>query len=63
MWRTEMMDKIETAFPVGGLMLAVDDGYIILYRNNSNFLSDWQDPTDLSVLGVRVSYIVQHYHF
>lgn len=61
-WRTAMADKIETAFPVGGLMIAVDEGYIILYRNSSAFLRDWQDPNDPNVLGVRVSYIVQHYH-
>ena len=62
LWRTQMMDDIETAFPVGGLMVAVDDGYIILYRNTADFLKDWQDPVDANVLGVRVSYIVQHYH-
>lgn len=62
LWRTRMMDDIETAIPVGGLMLAVDGGYIILMRNSSAFLRDWQDPNDLNVLGVRCSYIVQHYH-
>lgn len=62
LWRTQMMDSIETAIPVGGLMLAVDDGYIILMRNSSTFLRDWQDPNDRNVLGVRCSYIVQHYH-
>lgn len=62
LWRTRMMDSIETAIPVGGLMLAVDGGYIILMRNSSAFLRDWQDPNDQNVLGVRCSYIVQHYH-
>lgn len=62
-WRTKMMDDIQTAIPVGGLMIPVGDGYVILYRNPSDFLKDWQDPEDANVLGVRVSCIVQHYHF
>ena len=57
-----MMDDIETAIPVGGLMIDVDGGYVIIYRNDTDFLKDWQDPNDATVLGVRVSIIVQHRH-
>lgn len=61
-WRTSLMDDIRTAIPVGGLMIPVGSGYIIMYRNTSDFLKDWQDPNDADVLGARVSYIIQHYH-
>lgn len=60
-WRTKMMDDIELAIPTGGLLLTVDKGYVIIYRN-VDFLKDWQDPEDADVLGVRVSYIIQHYN-
>lgn len=61
-WRTEMMDMIEEAIPIKGRALPVDGGFVILYRNTSDFLRDWQDPEDANVLGIRVSYTVQHYH-
>lgn len=62
LWRTTKMDEIETAFPTGGLMLSVDGGYVILYRNSTDFLRDWQDPEDSNVIGARISYIAQHNH-
>lgn len=61
-WRTEMADRLQQAIPVGGVMLPIDDGYIVLERNTSLFLSDWQDINDESVLGVRCSYMIRHYH-
>lgn len=57
--RTEMMDRIADAIPVGGVMLQTDDGYIVLYRNDADFQTDWQDETDTDVIGGRTSYIAQ----
>lgn len=61
-WRTRMMDDIETAFPIGGLLIPVDGGYIVLRRNTTEFLRDWQSPNIPDLIGARVSYIVQHHH-
>ena len=59
--RTALMDDIATALPIGGLMLAVDRGYVILYRNDAGFQTDWQDETDSDVIGGRTSYTLQYY--
>lgn len=60
--RTEMMDRIADAFPVGGQMLPVDGGYIVMYRNDADFQTNWQDENDKDVLAGRTSYIVQYYN-
>lgn len=60
--RTEMMDRIANAIPVGGRMLPVDGGYIVMYRNDAGFQTDWQDENDTDVLAGRTSYIVQYYN-
>ena len=62
-WRTQMMDRIQQAIPIKGCALPVGGGFVILYRNTSDFLRDWQDPEDANVIGVRVSCIAQHYHY
>lgn len=61
-WRTEMMDQIQKAIPHKGVIIAIDDGYVILRRNETDFLRDWQDPNDKSVIGVRCAYTLQHYY-
>lgn len=60
--RSAMMDKIAEAIPVGGVMLPVGGGYVALYRNDTDFQTDWQDDTDLDVIGGRTSYIIQYYN-
>lgn len=61
--RTAMMDKIATALPVGGLLLALPGGgYLMLYRNDADFQSDWQDETDKDIIAGRTSYIAQYYN-
>lgn len=59
--RTELMDSIAAAIPVRGVMLPVDGGYIILYRNESGFQQYWQDDTDGDVIGGRTSYIIHNH--
>ena len=59
--RTQMLDQIADAIPVGGVMLPVGDGYIILRQNDAGFQQFWQDDTDADVIGGRTSYIVQYY--
>ena len=59
----EMMDKIATAMPVGGLLLALPEGgYLMIYRNDADFQSDWQDDTDTDIIAGRTSYIVYYYN-
>lgn len=59
--RSALMDDIATALPEGGLMLAIDHGYVILYRNDAGFQQDWQDNVDGDVIAGRTSYILQYY--
>lgn len=59
--RSALMDDIATAIPIGGLLLAVDDGYIILYRNDAGFQQDWQDDVDGDIIAGRTSYTLQNY--
>lgn len=61
--RTELMDRIAQAIPVGGRMLQLDQGgYVVLYRNDADFQTDWQDDMDTDVIGGRTSYIVNYYN-
>lgn len=59
--RTEMLDRIAEAIPVGGVMLDVLDGYIILTRGDGIYQQDWQDSNDPGVIGGRTSYFAQYY--
>lgn len=59
--RSALMDDIAAAMPEGGLMLAVDNGYVIIYRNDAGFQQDWQDDVDGDVIAGRTSYILQYY--
>lgn len=60
--RTELMDRIAEAIPVGGVMLPVTGGYIVLDRNDVDFQTDWQDENDADVIGGRTSYLVRYYN-
>lgn len=60
--RTAVMDQIAAAIPEGGVMLPVDGGgFVVLYRNGSNFLSGVRDEDDDTILGGRVSYQINYY--
>lgn len=59
--RSALMDDIAAAMPEGGLMLAVDHGYVIIYRNDAGFQQDWQDDVDGDVIAGRTSYVLQYY--
>lgn len=59
--RALMMDNIATAFPVGGLLIPVGNGYAILRRNDATFQQTWMDDLESDVIGGRTSYIMTLY--
>lgn len=60
--RSSLMDLIADAIPVSGRFLPVGEGYVVLYRNDSDFQTDWQDNLDTDIIAGRTSYIVQYYN-
>lgn len=62
MRRTAFQDAVELMIPESGIMLPVgDDGFIILDRNPSGFVGDYQDQENNKIIGARVSYLVRFY--
>lgn len=62
MQRTAFQDAVELLIPESGVMLPVgDEGFIVLDRNPSGFISDYQDQEDKTIIGARVSYNVRFY--
>lgn len=59
--RTALMDKVAKAIPEGGVRLPCDGGFVALYRNSDNFLSDTYDGENDKILGGRVSYRINYY--
>lgn len=59
--RTELMDKVAKAIPEGGVKLPCGSGFVALYRNDDNFLSDTYDGDNSKILGGRVSYRINYY--
>lgn len=61
--RATILDSIAAAIPEAGLRLdlANDAGMVTLERNGAGFLQYYDDPTDTSVLGGRVS-VEAHYY-
>ena len=63
MRRTAFQDAVELMIPESGIMLPVgDDGFIILDRNPSGFVGDYQDQENTKIIGARVSYLVRFYY-
>ncbi len=60
--RLDLLDKIKTAIPAGGLLLNFPGGYVIVRRNDANFITYVTDDTDPNVIGGRVSCEVQYFH-
>lgn len=62
MRRTAFQDAVELLIPESGIMLPVgNDGFIILERNPSGFVGDYQDQENTKIIGARVSYLVRFY--
>jgi len=61
--RAAILDLIAAAIPDEGITLTLTGGHgsIALYRNDAGFMSYYDDPTDTSVLGGRVS-VEAHYY-
>lgn len=61
--RAAILDLIASAIPDEGITLTLTGGHgsIALYRNEAGFMSYYDDPTDTSVLGGRVSVEVHYY--
>lgn len=60
--RASYLDRIAEAIPENGAVVYLREGMLALYRNESGFLSYYDDPNDGSVVGGRVSYQVNFYH-
>lgn len=61
--RTAFQDAVGMAIPEGGVMLPIDGGgCIVLDRNPSGFVSDYQDPEETNIIGARVSYLTRFYY-
>lgn len=59
--RAEMADKIAKAICENGTKLPLDGGgFVVLYRN-ADFQSDYDDPNDPDVIGVRTSCEMYYY--
>ena len=62
MRRTAFQDAVELLIPESGIMLPVgDEGFIVLNRNDSGFVMDYQDHENKNIIGARVSYLVRFY--
>ena len=61
--RAAILDLIAAAIPDEGITLTLANGHgsIALYRNDAGFMSYYDDPTDTSVLGGRIS-LEAHYY-
>ena len=56
----ESLDAVEKAIPKAGVKIPAGDGFIVLYRNDSDWLSYMQDEEDPDVMGARVSYQIYY---
>lgn len=55
--RAAILDLIKAQFPIEGVkVLTFADGNLTLRRNPTNFMSYYNDPSDASVVGGRISY-------
>ena len=61
--RAAILDLIAAAIPDEGITLTLANGHgsIALYRNDAGFMSYYDDPTDTSILGGRIS-LEAHYY-
>ena len=59
--RLGVMEAAKQAVPPGGKMLRYNGGYVIIRRNDANFLSYVTDPEDARVIGGRISVEVQFF--
>lgn len=59
--RAAILDTVCQAIPEGGVRLSFEGGYVYLFRNDSDFITYYDDPEDPSVIGGRISYEVHFY--
>ncbi len=60
--RAAILDSIAEAIPASGARLAHPGGMALLHRNTADFISYYDDPTDPTVKGGRVSYQIQYFN-
>lgn len=60
--RASILDDIERAIPITQTRIDYDGGFAYLSRNDTDFITYYDDPEDASVIGGRVSYIVRFYN-
>lgn len=59
--RAAFLDAVKEAIGPGGVKIDSGGAFCILYPNDANFLSYYDDPEDEHVLGARVSYLIRYY--
>jgi len=59
--RAAYLDAVSEAIPPQGARVNTGSGYLLLDRNDTEFMSYYDDPTDNSVIGARVSYYIRAY--
>ena len=57
----ESLDAAENAIPRAGKRIEVGGGFVVLYRNGSDWMSYMQDPEDRDVMGARISCQINYY--
>lgn len=60
--RVRLLDAIRAQIPYDGKTIGLENGLIVIYPNDSDFISFYDDPEDESIKGGRVSYEVHFYH-
>lgn len=60
--RLDLIERVKTAIPPGGVMLTFDGGYAIMYRNDASFVTYRVDETDPDTIGARIAFELQYYH-
>ncbi len=60
--RASILDEIERAIPITQTRIDYNGGFAYLTRNDTDFITYYDDPEDASVIGGRVSYIVRYYN-
>lgn len=59
--RATLLDEIRTLIPAKGAKLRYAGGMAVVYRNTADFLTYYNDPDDKTVIGARISLLINHY--
>ena len=57
--RQQLCEAVANSIPTEGAKLRLNKGLLMLYRDN-NFISDYDDANDDSVIGARIAYEISY---